>query len=295
MRYDPHETLVAPARPSAQPLRLLAGIVLTVILFLVLSSGVSALHRAFLSPQAWEALAQNLQTGSSPAAVLINLFVFGLLIVALAVSMTVVHQRRIGGLIGPLAPALRQFRQVSLVLFALLIVINILPGDDSLAAEPNMPFGLWLLFLPVGLLALLVQTAAEEMAFRGYLQSQLAARFAHPIVWMGLPSILFALLHLDPALHGENTWFVIAWAGCFGLAAADLTARSGTLGPAIALHFVNNMNAILFAAPKGNFDGLALYVYPFSLDELGGVWAWFPTDLMLLGCSWLAARVALRR
>ncbi len=85
------------------------------------------------------------------------------------------------------------------------------------------------------------------------------------------------------------------WATLFGLAAADLTARAGTLGPAIALHLVNNFNAIALAAPEGAFDGLALYTYPFSLASSEALIAWAPIDLMILFCSWLTARLALRR
>ena len=295
MRYEPHDALIAPARPSAQPARLLAGVFLTIVLFLVLSSGFSTILQLLAGPQAWEALSPALQTGTTPVAVLINLFVFGLLVMALAVALRVAHRRSLASLLGPFGPATRHFKRVAVALIILLLVIVFLPTGNALRPVPNMPFGLWLLFLPVGVLAVLVQTTAEELAFRGYLQSQLAARFNHPVIWMALPSALFALLHLDPSAHGDNTWLVVIWAGCFGLAAADLTARSGTLAPAIALHFVNNLNAILIAAPKGYFDGLALYVYPFSLQDSDNVWAWFPADLLMLGCGWLAARVALRR
>lgn len=295
MRYAPHDKLIAPARSSAHPVRLLAGVILTIVLFLVLSSGFSALLQALIGPSTWQALSPALQTGTTPVSVLINLFIFGLLVMALAVTLSVVHRRTLGSLLGPLGPAVRQFRRVAAALIILLLVVVFLPTGNALRPVPNLPFGLWLLFLPVGMLAVLVQTTAEELAFRGYLQSQLAARFRHPLIWMGAPSALFALLHLDPSAHGDNTWLVVIWAACFGLAASDLTARSGTLAPAIALHFVNNLNAILIAAPKGYFDGLALYVYPFSLQDSDGVWAWFPADLMMLGCGWLAARVALRR
>jgi membrane protease YdiL (CAAX protease family) len=132
------------------------------------------------------------------------------------------------------------------------------------------------------------------VAFRGYLQSQLAARFASPMVWLVLPALAFGLLHMDTVTYGANGWLVMVWATGFGLAAGDLTARFGTLGPATALHLVNNFSAILVAAPKGQFDGLALYVYPFSLGEAGAVAAVLPVDILTLLCAWLAIRLALR-
>jgi membrane protease YdiL (CAAX protease family) len=254
----------------------------------------SRLYRVAMGPDAWNSLADGMMRGGTPAGVLVNLFLFGLLILALAITLAVLHRRRLAGLIGPPALALRQFRQVTVALLMLVAVMLLLPGDAGTAPRPNMPFGRWLLLLPLGLIGLVIQTAAEEIAFRGYLQSQLAAWIRHPAIWMGLPSAIFALLHYDPVLNGANTWLVVGWAFGFGLAAADLTARSGTLGPAIALHLVNNFGAVLIAAPTGNFDGLALYVYPFSLGDEDILWHWFPIDLMMLGCSWLAARVALR-
>ena len=93
---------------------------------------------------------------------------------------------------------------------------------------------------------------------------------------------------------GPNAWLVVAWASIFGLAAADLTARFGTLGPATALHFINNFGAILIPAPKGQFDGLALYAYPFTMEDKDAVLAMMPADLLFLVCGWLAIRLALR-
>ena len=295
MGYEAHDSLVAPARPSAHLGRLAGGVALTALLFMSFSFAYSSLHRALVGPERWDALAEGLAHGGTAAGVLINLYLFGLLIAALAVSLTVVHQRSLAGLFGPGARALRQFRKVLVALLVLFTLVMLVPADQSTAPDPNMAAGRWLLLLPLGLVGLILQTSAEEMVFRGYIQSQLAARFAHPAVWLALPSALFALLHYDPAMHGQNTWIVVGWAFAFGLAAADLTARAGTLGPAIALHFVNNFGAILIAAPSGNFDGLALYSYPFSLSESESLWRWFPVDLAMLGCSWLAARVALRR
>ena len=76
---------------------------------------------------------------------------------------------------------------------------------------------------------------------------------------------------------------------------ADLTARSGTLGPAIALHFINNVSAVLIVSLPDGLAGLALYVAPFSLDNTELLRAWLPVDFMLMLVFWLAARLAIRR
>lgn len=294
MRYAAHENLVAPARPTATPLRLIGGVVLLAALFMALALTWSILHRAILGPVAGLS-AEALQRADTPAAVLVNLYLFGLLILALWATLRLVHRRGLGSLIGPLPLALRQFRRAVLALALLFAVLALVPQPPRFTPIANLEFGRWALYLLPALAGLLLQVSAEEMVFRGYLQSQLAARFSHPVVWMGLPVIVFALLHHAPASFGGNNALVIVWAGVFGLAAADLTARAGSLGPAIALHLINNVAAILLVAPQGSFDGLALYAYPFAADDPQAVRAWLPVDLMTLLCSWLAVRLSLRR
>ena len=116
-----------------------------------------------------------------------------------------------------------------------------------------------------------------------------------PRIWIGVPSALFALGHYAPAEAGANAVPLAIWAGLFGLAMADLTARSGTLGPAIAVHFVNNALAILFVSFKGDLSGLAWFTLPSAMDDVAPVRAALPVDLLMLIVTWLAARVALRR
>jgi membrane protease YdiL (CAAX protease family) len=64
-------------------------------------------------------------------------------------------------------------------------------------------------FLPLALVGVLIQTGAEEVLFRGYMQQQLAARFSSPILWMVLPSAIFAALHYQPEIMGDNTWLMM--------------------------------------------------------------------------------------
>ena len=81
----------------------------------------------------------------------------------------------------------------------------------------------------------------------------------------------------------------------FGVLTADLTARAGTLGPAIALHFINNVSAMLIVSLPDDLSGLALYVVPFSLEDTAAVRAWLPVDFALMIVFWLAARLAIKR
>ncbi len=295
MRYDPYEPLIEPARRTARLQLLITGVVMTVLTYILSVYLLAFLLDMLLPAGVWTSLSTELQSARTSATVLINLFIFALLSMSLAITLRALHQRDLLSLIGPLQHAVAQFRRVVTALLVLFAAAAILPLPGDMVLSAGVSFGPWVTLLPLTVLGLLIQTSAEEFAFRGYLQSQLAARFPHPLIWIGVPSLFFGFLHYDPELPGMNAAIVVLWATLFGAAAADLTARSGTLGPAIALHMVNNFSAIALAAPEGNFDGLALYTFPFSLASSEALMVWAPVDLMILLCSWLAARLALRR
>ena len=294
MRYPGYAPLVDPARRSAALWRLLLGIVLTTALFLALSVGYGWLCMRYLPPAAWGADGRGIDEATTASGALVNLFAFGLLTLALAMILPLVHKRGLGTLIGRGALATRQGVRVMVYMAGVYAAASLVQLIEPIPMEPGLALARWLPILPLTLLGLLIQTSAEELVFRGYLQSQLAARFRHPFVWMVIPSALFGLLHFQPGLMGDVAWVIVIWAALFGLAAADLTARSGTLGPAIALHLVNNFGAIALAAPAGYFDGLALATYPFGPGDTALLLQWMPMDLGILLCSYLAARLALR-
>jgi membrane protease YdiL (CAAX protease family) len=149
-------------------------------------------------------------------------------------------------------------------------------------------------WLPFALLGLLIQTGTEELIFRGYLQQQLAARFRQRWVWMLVPSLLFGLIHYSPAQYGALSWVVVIWSLLFGLAAADLTARTGNLGAAIGLHFANNFAAVLLIGISGNIGELALYNVDLDTSGLSLNILYVAVDGLTLLIGWLAARLILR-
>ena len=87
---------------------------------------------------------------------------------------------------------------------------------------------------------------------------------------------------------------IALWAVMFGILMADLTARAGTLGPAIAVHFFNNVSAMVLVATPDQMSGLALYVLPFGVADEAQMAEWLPVDFAYMFVSWLAARFAIR-
>ena len=294
--YAAHEALVAPARRHAEFWRLLAGAgvvaLLTVGLGILYRTGLEALF------QVVPALRVDLTRSDTAPTLLLMLFSFGLVIVAVVVAARTIHGRDPLSLVGPLPLALRQFGRVVGVLLLVHLALMLLPpygGGGETQVVSNLDPRLWLMLLPLSLGGILLQTGSEELLFRGYLQQTLAARFDARWIWMGVPAVLFGIGHYQPGVAGANAPVIVAWAICFGLAAADLTARAGTLGPALALHMINNTGALLFVSVKGEMSGLSLATLPHGLDEVEKLTPWLVLDFAFLLVGWLAARLAIRR
>ena len=290
MSYKLHENLVNPARQKSGIFRLLLGLVILTLIYLVLLTALLfALKLAMGS--VWVG---NLRPGvvTSPGQTLTLLGSFSTMAIAVGAVVLILHHRSPTTLLGGLRPAFDQFRRSIRGLFPYLIIL-ILLVFSSQDMRPHLAIGTWLTLLPITLVLLMVQVGAEELVFRGYLQSQLAALNAPTFVWILLPSVAFGLLHYDPTTTGDLAPWIVLWAIFFGVAAADLTARYGTLGPAIAMHFANNFAAITFMGFKDNLGGLNLYVYPFSISNTSKFTEMLLLETFALGLAYLSIRWAM--
>ena len=221
---------------------------------------------------------------------------FGFVTAGVFVAARLLQNRSLFSIAGEPRELVRQFIRVSLYLLILAGVMLLLPPYQMDAPmEANLPVLIWLALLPFSVLALLLQTSAEEILFRGYIQQSLAARFRHPLIWLVLPSVLFALGHYLPAEAGDNAVLIAIWAGMFGLLMADLTARAGTIGPAVAVHFFNNFTALLLFSSPTSLNGLALYLLPYEMSDAEALRPWMAVDFAIMIVGWLVARLAIRR
>lgn len=295
MPYAAFETLVAPARAKPELWRLAVALLAIVAGFLALNLAYFGGLKQVLGTDDWFLLVSEMTKGSTPRGVLLLLFNFIVLLVSMAVVIFALYGRTILSLIGPIHAALRDFRRVLTYLVLLYLVVWALPWPGGITPLPKTEFATWLSWLPLALAAILLQTATEELGFRGFLQVQLAARFSSPLIWMWLPAFFFAVLHIDLETYDGNTWIVVLWAGLFGVMAADLTARAGNLGPALALHLMNNFSAMLVFSLDGHWDGLALRVLPVDPTDTAAFRPLILIEGAAMFVSWLAARLAIRR
>ncbi|WP_375279345.1 lysostaphin resistance A-like protein [Pseudooctadecabacter sp.] len=236
-------------------------------------------------------MADAFYSGSTPLAVRWNLALFAVYAALLWGILRLLHRVALGALVGQPATALYAGVKVAVYLIPLYIVA-LGPSLSDPTVYQQMDVATWLAILPLTLPLLLVQIGAEELVFRGYLQSHMAALSRNPLVWMVIPSVLFGLIHYDGTQPPYSTWAYVVWAMGLGLVCADVTARHGTLGPAIAIHFINNFFAMFVLAADDWLYGASLYVWP-----TGGLpWdPWVPFETLFLLSVWLATRLAIRR
>lgn len=292
MQYSAHIEFIAPARARAQLWRTLVGLVLAMVVYGIGIAGVFLAIYLLSGPEGFDAWGAEMANATGPTGTLLILATFIGMALGPMVAVLLLHRRSIGSLFGPLPRTLRHFL-VAMGVCALAYAASfLLPSDIQI--EPAMERALWLSFLPMALAGILLQTGAEEILFRGYLQQQLAARFASPLIWMVLPSLLFASLHYQPDVMGDNALYVVAATGLFGLLAADLTAKTGSIGAAWGFHFANNVVAILIVALDGPLSGLALYTAPISAasEEIRPL---LFLDMGTTVVTWLIIRFAVSR
>ena len=81
----------------------------------------------------------------------------------------------------------------------------------------------------------------------------------------------------------------------FGLCAADLTARTGSIAAAWGFHFANNRVALLAISLPGSISGLALYLTPFRAEDTEVVMPMILLDIPVTILIWAVLRRALQR
>ena len=293
MTYKLHERLVAPARNKSDILRLIFGLVTITFLYMMMVM-LGGHVVSVIMGDAWVQAIVNSPGLTSPSQMLTVLGSFGFMIIAVCLVVILLHHRSPMTLLGGFRLATTQFFKAMrnlLPYMALMVTLAFVTED----LQPNLMLELWLSLLPLTLLFLLVQVSAEELVFRGYLQSQLAALGLHKSIWILLPAVLFGLLHYDPIIMGSAAPWVVLWAICFGVLAADLTARSGTLGPAVAFHFAVNFLSIGVIGIADYLGGLNLYSYSFSITDTVNLITYLPLDTIGMLLAYLSVRLALRR
>ena len=108
------------------------------------------------------------------------------------------------------------------------------------------------------------------------------------------PALLFGFAHYVPSfpLIAALTYVLIAT--MFGILAADLTIRTGSLGAAWGFHLANNALAVLIIAPTGSVSGLALWRTGTELGPEALTSPLATAEILVLLATWFLIRRVLR-
>jgi len=215
-------------------------------------------------------LFREIETGTSPFGLLLLLAAFAPLWLGLWVTMRSLHRRSFRSLIGPDGFRLGDFFKGVMCIAAFMVTaVGIaVVLDVGMVPVANLPLADWTIIMVPALFLIFVQSGAEELLFRGYMQQQLAARTGSTLIAIVLPSIIFGLGHYNP-VFGENIWLVVGILTISGLIAADATRRTGNLSFAMGLHFANNVLAILLiSVEEPDFPSVSLWVDPTPLTDI---------------------------
>jgi len=292
--YRHFENFVAPARAKNELWRLIVGLTLFGVLYALLA----VLY--FLAVGFLVGIEDAVAAIGSPAGLatemgaMVVLGSFFAMAAAVVVVTRLLHKRSFATLMGRGSVVVRDFVSTFLV-FTLVAGISTGLWLSAMQPETNMDPGRWFSLLPFALILIAIQTLAEELVFRGYIQQQLAARFSSFWVWLVLPGVIFGIAHFDPSIPIMTSLTIIAVISVFGVIAADLTARTGSIGAAWGFHFGNNIFALTILSLEGSITGLALFTTPFSSHDTDiPFWA-FGFDALAIVVTWLLCRRILSR
>ena len=262
---DKFAAFVEPASHTRGGLRLALALIVLMLFYAVFTAQIMALiamidviWTGLDFSIAFTVLFTSLADPNTPQAMIVVLCTFFAMLGAVWLTTLIFRRQGLRVLIGPGA-VLRSFGIATIVMLPIIVLgfaLALLWGD----ARPNLSFGTWLLWMIPALPLLLIQVSSEELIFRGYLLQELAVRFKSRWVWFLIPSVIFGFLHYDPARMGSNALLIVAVTTFFGVIATDVTVRTGNLGAAIGLHFMNNLQAMMLLSLDGTLNGLSLYV-----------------------------------
>ncbi|SEW39543.1 hypothetical protein SAMN04488515_2609 [Cognatiyoonia koreensis] len=291
MRTENFERFIAPAHPSAAIWRLILGIIVIGIIYfiIVFATGLAAIAAEPTGDP--DTAIRSLMSGNSRLTMTLILLSFSGAVLGVMIATVLVHQRSPIGLFGPIRPMIRHF-VIAVGVFGALqaCILGIWSYFyDGIAVNSLTSV---VAFLPVAAGLIALQTGAEELLFRGYLLQQLGARFKSWIIWFALPAMAFGLLHYNPQMMGDLTWFAIAAITVTGLLWTDLTRVTGNIGAAWGWHFANNFMLMNFLGNKGELNGFVWMTTPYSVKELPP--SLFLIDIGIAVLTWAILRRVLR-
>lgn len=266
----------SPAQPRIQVWRTIVGIILIHAAFFLATFAIFIAGGKLLGVEPLQIL-----DGSSPQEATVFFLTFLGYHFGLWITVRFLHKRSFQSLFGPAKRVnWRHFRKGLMVAIGVSVVAVVVqfihsalqPATYGAPVTQNMSLLNWLTILAPALILILMQIFAEELVFRGYILQQLRARFRSIWIWAIIPSVVFGILHFDPATYGINAVFYVTHTTVIGIVLAVVTIRTGNIGAAAGLHFGNNA-MLTFSGTKGTLDGFSLFLTDMDLTSQQMTWS----------------------
>lgn len=281
---DKFDAFIAPAREHKGGLLFLGAVLFLLLVYTELTFGIIGLFGLGVSviegtdiAHSFSSVSADISDPVTPQSMIAVLVTFFSMLAAVWLTVGLFRGQSIRTLLGPGA-VLRNFLLTCAVTSPVVAVFFLVTLSGT-SATVNLPLFEWILWMLPALPLLLIQVSSEELVFRGYLMQELASRFSSRWIWIFLPSVIFGSLHFDPSKFGANGFLVVAATTLFGVIASDLTIRTGNLGAAIGLHFMNNFMAMMLVSLDGTMNGLSLFVTETHVSEHSEVRGFLLTDI----------------
>lgn len=212
---------------------------------------------------------------SALLALMMGMFVFTLLFLWIAIKF--IHKKKLTSVITAFE-SIRWKRYFFAfgVWGSLLIILTIVgyfvsPGDF----EVRFDISKFLILLVVSVIFIPIQTATEEIIFRGYLMQGLGLAFKNAIAPLIITSVLFGLLHgSNPEAKAHGLLIMMPYYIFFGAFLGALTLLDEGLELAMGIHCANNLLSSLLVCSKNSVLQTDAILYSAAENPGGefGIW-----------------------
>lgn len=186
-------------------------------------------------------------------ALMMGMFVFTLLFLWLALKF--IHQKPLRTVISSFSKIRWNHYFFAFFIWATLLVVLTLISYLTSPQDLQIQFdaGKFALLLLVAVLLIPIQTATEEIIFRGYLMQGFGLWFKNGIVPLIITSVLFGLMHgSNPEAKAHGLLIMLPYYIFFGAFLALLTLLDEGAELAMGIHCANNLMSSLLICSKNS-------------------------------------------
>ena len=160
----------------------------------------------------------------------------------------------------------------AMMLVLLTVVSYIVSPDDMILQFDASNF---FILLIVSVLLIPIQTATEEILFRGYLMQGFSLAFKNALSPLIITSVLFGLMHAsNPEAKAHGLWIMMPYYILFGAFLGVLTLLDEGTELAMGIHCANNLISSLLVCSKNSVLQTDAIFYTTAENPEGefGIW-----------------------